>query len=296
MDDDRLTMEQDAAAAYRTSAACRLCEGITLRVPVVQAALGACDGPLLAAEVSRAGALGCLTVHQTNPEALRRRLARVRRRTTRPVLLAFTAPFESDAVLDTALEMGFPHVQVFWWNGPRISARVHAAGGVVFWQVNTTEQAADALQCGADVLIAQGTEAGGQVRGPHPLPELIASLRALAHETPFPLVAGGGLADRRDVEQVLSWGASAAMLGTRFLMSHEAQSPPSFKARLARADANDLWLDPRVLGDWPCAPRRRLRREHDLDTPALYAGLGVGKMRRILPAADIVRSLVPFGV
>jgi len=98
-----------------------LCGGLSLRVPIVQAALGACDGVRLAAAVSRAGALGCLTVHGTDPRTLRRKLLRVRQLTKRPVLLAFTAQWERDAVLDTALSLGFRHFQVFWWNGPRLA-------------------------------------------------------------------------------------------------------------------------------------------------------------------------------
>lgn len=269
-----------------------LCDGVTLRVPVMQAPLGACDGPRLAAAVSRAGALGCLSVHGAEPEVVRRRLQRIRVLTPRPVLVAFTAPWEKDAVLDECLAAGFRHFQVFWWNGPRHATRIHAGGGVVFWQVGSVEQARDAREGGADVLVVQGTEAGGQVRSPHTLEQLVRSISEEI-EGALPFVAGGGLADRQDVARVLAWGASAAMLGTRFLLSEEAASEPRYKTRLLRADSSDLTLDRRIIGDWPCAPRRRLLTVPDEDVPDLFAGSGLSRMYRVLPAADIIRALAP---
>ena len=270
-----------------------LSEGLVLRSPVVQATLGPCDSPRLAAAVSQAGGLGCLSVpSSTAPSFLRHHLRRIRQWTRRPVLLAFTSEFESGSLLDTALEMGFRHFYVFWWNGPRLTRRIHEAGGTVVWQVGDFGQGSDALQAGADVLAAQGTHAGGQVRGPHSLQELVTSLLTL-RTAPLPIIAGGGLADRRDVEEVLSWGASAALLGTRFLLSEESRATQSDKNRLTRAGNENLWLDTRIIGNWPCAPRRRLSNGRDADKPALYAGCGLGKIKCVLPAAQIVRDLTP---
>jgi NAD(P)H-dependent flavin oxidoreductase YrpB (nitropropane dioxygenase family) len=267
-----------------------LCEGVTLRFPIVQAPLGACDGPRLAAAVSRAGGMGCLSVHNLFPDAARRRIAYVRRRTSRPFLLALTAQWEPESVLDACVAAGVRCFQVFWWNGPRLAPRVRAAGGQVFWQVGTPEEAADAVAIGAHVLVAQGTEAGGQVRGPVPLADLIPALLPLG----LPVVAGGGLAARADVARALAWGARAAMLGTRFIASEESAAPPAYKRRILRARPDDLILDTRLAGSWPCAPRRRIgaapRGEAD-DETCWYAGLGVGRIRSLLPAARIVRAL-----
>jgi nitronate monooxygenase len=95
------------------------------------------------------------------------------------------------------------------------------------------------------------------------------------------------------VAAVLDAGASAALLGTRFLLSDEANARPYYKARLLRARTDDLLLDTRLIGDWPCAPRRRLVTALDEDVPALFAGQGVSRMREMLPAAEIVRLLTP---
>lgn len=265
---------------------------LTLRAPLVQAPLGACDGPRLAAAVSRAGALGCLTVHATPEVVLKRRLEKIRTATRKPVLLAFTAQWQRESLLEICCEAGFRHFQVFWWNGPRLAPVIQKAGGTVFWQVGTQEQAHDALNVGADILVVQGTEAGGPVRSPHPLHELISLVN---QETAgrVPLVAGGGLAQARDVVAVLEAGASAALLGTRFLLSDEANADPHYKSRLARSEADELLLDTRLVGDWPCAPRRRLPTAFDDDVPALFAGQGLTRIRETLPAAEIVRLLTP---
>lgn len=273
-----------------TRAGWPLGRSLRLGVPVVQAPLGNCDGPRLASAVSRAGGLGCLTVHATPLVPLRYRLRRIHDLTTRPVLIALTAQWDRDAVLETCLEEGFRHFQVFWWNGPRQTPRIHAGGGVVFWQVGNGEQTREAMETGADILIAQGTDAGGQVRSPLPLQELISEIRTVAGDD-IPIVAGGGLADGRDVANVLSWGASAALLGTRFLLSEEAAAPRRHKNRLVHAAAEDLTLDVRLVGDWPCAPRRRLVTPDREDAPSLFAGRGLSRIRKVLSVGEIVRQI-----
>ena len=235
--------------------------GLNLTAPIVQATLGGCDGPRLAGAVSRAGGLGTLTLAAPSPEQLAVRLARLRQATTRPVLLAFTAEWERDLVLERCLEQGFRHFQVFWWNGPRLIRRIHAQGGVALWQVGTLGQAHEALSHGADGLIVQGTDAGGPVRSPFALTELVPELRALVGAE-LPLIAGGGLATRTDVQRTLALGADAALLGTRFLLSREAGISLGHKRRLLHARSEQLVLDTRLIGQWPCSPRRRLAPCH----------------------------------
>ncbi|MBC7809066.1 MAG: nitronate monooxygenase [Akkermansiaceae bacterium] len=268
--------------------------GVPPVLPVVQASLGLCDGPRLAAAVSRAGGLGTLSVRNPAPAALRLRLRQIRAVTPRPVLLAFTAQWERDAVFDTAIAEGFRAFQVFWWNAPRLISRIRQAGGTVFCQVGTREEARDAIETGASVLIAQGTEAGGQVRSPRPVLELVRDLRD-TFGSDIPIIAGGGFADAADGQAALAAGANAALFGTRFLLSEEANAATRDKARLLKASQADLRLDTRMIGDWPCAPRRCLYSRTNEDRPGLYAGLGVGRIQTLLPAADLVRRLAKAG-
>lgn len=267
-----------------------LCDGVTLRVPVVQAPLGLSDGPRLAAEVSRAGGLGCVSLFAHSPASAGRLLARVQSRTPRPFLVALTGQWEPESVLDACLEREARLFYVFWWNGPRLAPRIRAQEATLFWQVSTVEQALEAAEHGANVLVAQGREAGGQVRGAMPLAELVPRV---SDATGLPIVGGGGLAGRDDVVRVLAWGARAAMLGTRFVASEEARATPAHKARLVRARAKHLHLDTRLAGSWPCSPRRILRSLLDDQTRILYAGMGVDQIRGVRPAAELVRTLAP---
>lgn len=286
----------NAVPATGSSKAYPLCGGLALRVPVVQASLGSCDTTQLASEVSRAGGLGTFTIKRFETDAVRRAARALRQKSAaRPVLVALNQPYEPDEVLDICTDYGLLHFQVFWWNGPRLARRIHSRRDAtrVFWQVSSVRQAEEAVDCGADVLILQGTEAGGQVRGPLPLLALLEATRA-AVGNDVPIVAGGGLADRADVRDVLSAGAQAAWLGTRFLLSHEARADARWKARLVRANASDLTLDASLPdSQWPCAPRRRLDVPRAGEVAGLYAGLGIGRMRQVLGAGEIVRRLAP---
>ena len=263
---------------------------LRLRVPIVQAPIGAISaGPRLCAEVSRAGALGCLTANAPDPAAFSRTLAHIRARTPRPVLIALTAEWESETLTQIAFDKGFLHFYTFWWNGARLAPRIKRASGTVFCQVGSVREAQNAVDFGADVLVLQGNEAGGQVRTPLPLRTLFGDVRAALPN--IPLVASGGLADQADVVRVLEWGASAAQMGTRFLLSEESGASRANKARLLQATNADLFVDVSQSGEWPCAPRRRLRTRRDI--PGLYAGLGLHKMRGVLPVQALVRNLCP---
>ena len=269
-----------------------LLPGLRLERPIVQATIGACDSPKLAAAVSGAGGLGSLGLHAPSLELAEHRLCALPALTVRPVLLAFTGPWEPESILDLCLERGHRHFHVFWWNAARLIPRIHAAGGYALQQVGTLAQAGEALERGADGLIAQATGAGGPVRSPVPLDALVPQLREKLGPN-FPLVAGGGLATRQGVEAVLALGADAALLGTRFLLSTEARAPLADKRRLIRASPNDLILDTRLVGDWPCSPRRRLKIRSGRDGASLYAGVGLGEINEILPAREIVERLAP---
>ena len=263
---------------------------LPLSTPIVQAPLGVCDGPWLAGAVSRAGGLGTLTLSAPSLEATRVRLVRLRGYTTRPVLMALTAEWEKERVLELCLEHGFRHFQVFWWNGMRQVRRIHAGGGLSLWQVGTLDQVDEALSQGADALILQSTQAGGPVRSPHTLEELVPQVRALVGAD-FPVIAGGGLATKEDISRTLELGASAAFLGTRFLLTREASAPLAHKHRLLQAQTQQLTLDTRLVGQWPCSPRRRLGTATLPDVPSLYAGEGLSRIHGLPSAAEVVRRL-----
>lgn len=266
--------------------------GIPLRVPVVQAVLGECAGTTLIRAVDRAGALPTLAVHGWRPARAKRGYERVRAVVGNRCMIAFTGDWEREEVLDDAFAAGFRLFQTFWWNSERLIPRIRAGGGRVLVQVGSMAQVAEAMARGADALLLQGTEAGGPVRSSVPLADFLIEVRETYGPDPV-VLASGGLSDRADLEWVLENGGDAGVFGTRFLVSEESRADRRDKIRLCRASAEALLLDTRLVGPWPCSPRRRLPTVPDVDRPGLYAGLGVGAISGIASVAEIVARIAP---
>lgn len=102
------------------------------------------------------------------------------------------------------------------------AARVRAAGVPLIVQVTDLEEARRAVHVGADLIVAQGSEAGGHGgrRATLPFVPMVVDLAA-----PVPVLAAGGIADGRGLAAALALGAAGALVGTRFLASHEALVP-----------------------------------------------------------------------
>ncbi len=114
------------------------------------------------------------------------------------------------------------------------------------------------MECGVDVVIAQGWEAGGHVRGRvATMPLVPAVIDAVG---PVPVIAAGGIADGRGLAAALALGASGAWIGTRFLASNEAVIHPHYRERILRATEDDtVYLEDLFDIGWPKAPHRVLR-------------------------------------
>jgi nitronate monooxygenase len=139
-------------------------------------------------------------------------------------------------------------------------ARAKAGGAIVLHTVTTAKEARQALECGVDVVIAQGWEAGGHVRGAvASLPLIPAVVDAVGQ---VPVVAAGGIADGRGLAAVLALGASGAWIGTRFLASQEVEIHPQYRDRLLQAAEDDtVYLEELFDIGWAKAPHRVLRND-----------------------------------
>jgi nitronate monooxygenase len=220
-----------------------LLERIGVEVPVVQAGMG---GGLsrheLAAAVSEAGGLGTIAVN--GAAAIRRELAAARELTGRPLAVNLLLPFARGDWFAAAAEAD---VVVTFWGRPR-----RRSGGVWVHQCGSVAEARAAHAAGADALIVQGVEAGGHVRGVLPAHELLEEV-ANALPADYPLLLAGGIAGREDVARALEAGASAAVAGTRFLVSAESRAHPLYRRRLLEAETTILT---ELFGaSWP-APHR----------------------------------------
>jgi nitronate monooxygenase len=205
-------------------------ERLALATPVVQAGMG---GGLsrheLAAAVSEAGGLGTIAVN--GAAAIEHELAAARALTDRPLAVNVLLPFARRSWFEAA---GAADVVVTFWGAPK-----RRTGGSWMHQCGSVDEAQAAHGAGADAVIVQGVEAGGHVRGSVPALELLERVRA-ALPPGFPLLLAGGIAERGDVERALEAGASAAVAGTRFLLSEESRAHPEYRHRLLGAEQTIL--------------------------------------------------------
>jgi nitronate monooxygenase len=273
----------------------RLCNLLGIEHPIVQAPITA--DPTLAVAVAGAGALGSVQATWTDDVAAL--VARVR---VHAVAVNFVLEWPMADRLDQALEAGARVVWFFWGDAATLTARAKRAGATVLVTVASAEEGKAAEAAGADVLVAQGWEAGGHVWGDVATSVLVP---AVVDAVSVPVAAAGGIADGRGIAAALALGAEGVVLGTRFVASDEM--PSYYKDRIVAAHETDA-IHTRVFSaGWP-SPHRVLRNEaldagverpaptprsvDELETAALYAGQSAGLIHDVKPAAEIVRDLV----
>jgi nitronate monooxygenase len=255
-----------------------LCDLLGIEHPIVQAPIT--GEPELPRAVARAGALGTLQCSWAEPPQVAALAGELR-----GLALAFnfriSKPMEER--IGAALENGARIVSIFWGDPAPYVERVHAAGALLLATVGSAEESRHAEAAGVDVVVAQGWEAGGHVRGGVATLPLVA---AVVDAVGIPVIAAGGIGDGRGLAAVLALGAQAAWIGTRFVASTECPLP--YKERLVLAAETDTATAAEPAGNWPeGAPYRVLAGD---DRP--YAGQSVGVVRDVKPAAEIVRDLV----
>jgi NAD(P)H-dependent flavin oxidoreductase YrpB (nitropropane dioxygenase family) len=208
--------------------------------PIVQAGMGGISGHELAAAVSEAGGLG--TIAGVNAD-IAAELAAARALTEHPIAVNLLLPFvrAGDAQAAAAAD-----AVVTFWGQPR-----RLAAGTWIHQCGSVQEAKAAAAAGADAVIAQGVEAGGHVRGTTPLLELLERIRAAVD---VPVLAAGAIIDAAGVREVLGAGATAAVVGTRFLLSDESRAHREYKRRCI--DASETLLTELFGLAWPDAPHR----------------------------------------
>jgi nitronate monooxygenase len=123
--------------------------------------------------------------------------------------------------------------------------------------VTNAEGARRALDLEPDFLICQGVEAGGHVQAIRDLRTVLAEVLAVCGD--MPVVASGGIGDGRAMASALEMGASAVMLGTRFVATQESRAHPEYKRLLVSSAAPDTALTICFEGGWPYAAHRVLR-------------------------------------
>ncbi|MGH8977461.1 MAG: NAD(P)H-dependent flavin oxidoreductase [Acidimicrobiia bacterium] len=302
-----------------------LCDLVGIDVPVIQAGMSVYTSPRLAAAVSNAGGLGSLGAWNRPVEQLRSDLDALRDSTDRPFAVNHVVPALDPEAFSVTLELAPKVISFALDDAAALMQQVHDAGCLVMQQVTTVQQAEQAVAHGADIIVAQGGEAGGYSGTVAALPLVPQVVDAV---TPTPVVAAGGIADGRGVAAALVLGAAGVNIGTRFLASDESPVGEVWKKAILAARSeewvqldflNDLQPTPGTVGYGTRVRARRseftdrwqVRRDEIRTDPApilaeftsaaaagtmeellVVGGQSAGAITVLMSAADIVHTLV----
>jgi NAD(P)H-dependent flavin oxidoreductase YrpB (nitropropane dioxygenase family) len=284
----------------------RICDLLGIPHPIVLGGMGTATTAPLVAAVSNAGGFGTLGTSAFNAATLDAEIASIRERTDKPFgvnHLLFQIQEDMFAVTLRAQ----PAVAAFAWarkdqNLREYFQRAHDAGAKVMHMAGEIPEALRAAEAGADVIVAQGTEAGGHVGWMASLPLVPMMVKAVA---PLPVLCAGGIADGRGLAAALALGAEGVLLGTRFMATPEAPIHPNYKQVIVKSNGHDTVLTeiPDLASQrvWPGAMSRAQRnqfierwsgREWALRQNAREVGKQVAAARA---AGDIDNASLSFG-
>src|SRR5262252_476889 len=218
------------------------------QVPIQQAGMGGVATPELAAAVADAGGLGMVSMVLQPADGVAAGLDALAKQTRGEVGINFLMPLLDPEAVDAAATR-VRGVEFFYAEpDAALIDRVHEGGALAAWQVGSSAEARAAVDAGCDFIVAQGTEAGGHVRG---RVSLLPLLDSVLGSVDVPVVAAGGIATSRGVAAVLAAGAAGARLGTRFVATFEANAHPLYVDALLQASAEDTVLTTAFSGMWP---------------------------------------------
>ena len=304
----------------------RICDLLGIRHPIVLGGMGGgATGAALVAAVSNSGGLGVLGTSGTDGARLSAEVEAIRRATDKPFginHLLFEVDEERFAVtLETK-----PAVASFAWARPDQELRAyfdraHDAGCKVMYMGGEVSETVRAAEAGADIIVAQGTEAGGHVLWMASLPLVPMVVKVVA---PLPVLAAGGITDGRGLAAALALGADGVLIGTRLLATHESPLHANFKQAIVQSDGHDTLLteipDLAAGRVWPGAMSRALRngfierwagrewairqdrpavaqsvadarKRGDADNAPLFIGQDAGLIDSIKSAAEVVEGM-----
>ena len=304
----------------------RLTEILDIEHPVMLAGMGGVSYHQLAAAVSEAGGFGCLGASTMGDETMVEEIAAVRSLTDRPfgVDLLTAAPQDMPAKVQAIIDGGAT-VFVAGLGVPReVIDQCHEQDVVVVNMCGRVHHAVTAVEAGCDLVVAQGTEAGGhtgQVATMALVPQIVDAVG-----DQVPVVAAGGIFDGRGLAAALTLGAAGVWIGTRFIATPEARAVPGYKDRLIAGSEDGTMITRAYTGKTCRVVRTSYAEEFELSgvrpepfpgqvirsmtdgvnhlggdeaTPDVDperefrpAGQAMGAIDALVPAGDLVRSIV----
>lgn len=299
-----------------------ICDKLGIEYPIFLAGMGGVSLSKLVAAVSNAGGLGIMGAATLEPPRLREEIRQTRDLTDKPFAVDLLAPDP---------EMIRPHMQVVFEEGVKLFVaglavpeefikEMHERDMLVMVMCGRVRHAQKSVAAGADIVAAQGTEAGGhtgEIGGMALLPQVV-------DEVNVPVIAAGGMADGRGLVASLALGAEGAIFGTRFIATPEAQAAPGYRDAIVRSTEADTMRTRAYTGKTARAIKTPYAEEWEtrsdeiqpfpmqamtsiqnqvMDYPGLTesfdaartfmpAGQGAGMIHDIKPAADVVRDIV----
>ena len=233
-----------------------LCQILNIELPIIQAPIGSATTPELAASVSNSGGLGMLSITWRDENDIRLMIQQTKALTNKPFGINLVLEFDIADKLQICLDEGVKIISLFWGKPDDYIKLIHQAGAIVIHSVGDTVEARQAVKAGVDVIVAQGWEAGGHVRGKIAAMALIPAV--VDAVSPIPVVAAGGIADGRGIVAAMALGASGVWLGTRFLASRQAHIHQIYKDKLLAAKVEDTVYSETFDLGWKNAPHRTM--------------------------------------
>ncbi len=304
----------------------RLTDVLEIEHPVMLAGMGGVSYHQLAAAVSEAGGFGCLGASTMSHQRMNDEIAAVRAATAKPfgVDLLTAAPQDMVAKVNDIADGGAT-VFVAGLGVPReVIDLCHERNMLVANMCGKVRHAIAAVEAGCDLVVAQGTEAGGHTGQIATLPLVPQIVDAVGDRVP--VVAAGGIFDGRGLAAALTLGADGIWVGTRFIATPEAQAVRGYKDALLGAAEDDTVVtraytgktcrvvrnayvnEFEAAGGQPAPfPQQYIRSVEDganhlggdEETPDvdpnrefMPAGQGVGAIEELEPAGDLVRRFV----
>ena len=304
----------------------RICDLLGITHPIILGGMGGATSAPLVAAVSSSGGLGTLGTSQFTPAQLENEIAAILEQTNKPFGINHLLFQIQDEMFAVTLRAR-PKVIAFAWARQDQDLREYFkpardAGSIVMYMAGEVPQALRAAEAGADILVAQGTEAGGHVVWMASMPLVPMMVRAVS---PLPVVAAGGIADGRGLAAALALGADGVLLGTRMLATHEAPIHPNLKQAIVESNGHDTVLteipDIAMGRVWPGAMSRLQRNKFierwagrewalrdcyrevgkaaiaaraggDIDEAPLFFGQDAGLIDSVESAGDIIQRMV----
>ena len=303
----------------------RLTKRLGIRHPILQAPMGSTAGGALAAAVSAAGGLGLIGGGGAPADWVEQQFVAAGNQRVGCGFITWRLA-EQPSVLDVALRHSPVAIMFSFGDASPFIPKVKERGILVICQVQSLMMARCVIDLGADIIVAQGAEAGGHgsQRTTLPLvPAVVDQVKRSGREVP--VVGAGGIADGRGLAAALMLGADGVLIGTRFHVSEESLASDAAKARIVSANG-DATVRTRVFdigrgAAWPLeftgrglansftdawhgreaelwndtiarAQYNHAFEASDLDTAVVWAGEGIYLIGKIEPAGAIVQGIM----